>query len=357
MNFFSKKPKRKESLNKISKLINPPDGVHDLNTIHKNVKERIKEHNLDNNIVLVLKEPEGFFKIEIKNLELIFEMEPIAFDVYYREITFKKNEIKFSPGSIEIDISNTREPSEQHIDIFFHSKVFKFIENKINRPLFFTESSDKNHVTDIVLSNNKIKGMIFHLSEKNFYKLFFLEKNEIDNLGEIPENMSFQFDHNQKIDKKGLFPEKHKKLFLELKKRAIKDADKVLESIFIREIMECERKILAKKGLYSAYSDKFILCVEKYISNYGFSWLRPLLWLFFANGIFSAIIKYYIPCAQSIDGYNIFWNFFDPLFNVAQLCNACEKSTGIAMVKVFQKVIFAFLGYEIIKAFRRFSRK
>ena len=353
MKFFSKKTKRKESLKKILELIKPSRDVHDVKIIYEDAKKKIKAHNLDNNVVCILKEPEGFLKIEIKNLQLAIE-EAIVFDVYYREIIFERNKIT-SHITINIEISHKRRILKEREDIFGYGKVFKFIKNEISCRLFFTDSGITEG-TKIELTDNKIEAMIFDLC-KNRHRLSFLGKNEVGSLGlEIPESLSFQFDHNQKIDKKGRHPEQHKKLFLELKKRAIENGDKVSENIFTREIIECERKILAKKSLYISFSDRFILYIEKYISNYGFSWLRPLLWLFAVNGIFAAIVKYYIPCSQ-LEYFNIFWNFFDPFFNVAQINETCAKNTEIAVVKVLQKTIFAFLSYETIKAFRRFSKK
>ncbi len=211
--------------------------------------------------------------------------------------------------------------------------------------------------------------------------------------GEISIEPSVHWGAHQKLDEDGRHFLTHKKIFTILKQRAIANSDTMQEIILQREISKCDHAIVKSEKGWGTYENKAIFLFSKYISNYGTSWIKPLLWLAALNlaiavsGQYSILIynlKAWVIFDLILLGENfdcifagaisdmlniwtilsdsqtcsIFWRLLNPTNSLTDIPWETTNPNGwISFLFIFQKVILAVALYEIIKTFRRFGKR
>ena len=230
--------------------------------------------------------------------------------------------------------------------------------NTINDPQNSHHESLKNNTAQII--GNEFTKL--HIDQG--IDFFFRGNNKIKRL--IANNISrFNVDWRlgQEIDEENCYAYPHKKLFIKLKKKAIKNHDRFQELVFNSEIMHCDDKILRKRDVFdwekfnfdwNAFQDKIVFTIGKIFSNHGTSWLKPLGCLLFMNMMIALNYNCLDCCDPPV--WQIFWDLFNPLSNLAdneKIMNADE--TNLSFLNAAQKLLYAGLAYEIIRVFRRFT--
>ena len=177
--------------------------------------------------------------------------------------------------------------------VFINLEKNKFIDTKItvncsehrkyksNDP--YVDASDNM----VKLVDNKIGGILKIDGKINF---FFQGKNIIDNI--TSDDISIphiDWRIGQEIDVGGWHTYPHKMIFIELKKKAIKNHDKFQELILNREIIKLETKLLKQKKVNLSFFKKWNACFKRlypfFKKCYSFRrrlpleyWERPLNW-------------------------------------------------------------------------------
>lgn len=113
------------------------------------------------------------------------------------------------------------------------------------------------------------------------------------------------------------------------------------------------------------FFERFILLFNDISSKFGLSWIRPIVFILFLNFIFiSGIYKYGNVEIQTFQVLNTEINYFwlefiqmlNPLFNIERI-EINKWNELIYTLDVIRKIIFGILLYQLIVAFRKYSRK
>ena len=153
--------------------------------------------------------------------------------------------------------------------------------------------------------------------------------------------------HNN-LTKDASMASEHRATFLALQEQAAKRNDLLQEQIMKREVIRCERQLLRGQMSLGALQDKLILWWGEFSSRHGVSWARPLGLLIALN--FVLAIPFSVLCGTLDDSLLVFFELFKPLYYPA-----CESSGALLLITC-QKIAFAGLVYEVIRAGRRFAR-
>ena len=211
---------------------------------------------------------------------------------------------------------------------------------------------------------NNIGNLIFwHPTEKFVDKDGSCEKVQLDHLA---SKLTYEvyWGPYQKIIPQGRKWQEHKKFLLELKKVAEERQDSSQVNILAREIMICDHELIRQEPWLSSWQDRITLWFNKCVTNYGISWIGPLVLLIGINMDFTVVaLRLCYVDIFSWEGVRIFAETFNPLSsmqNVLLLQDDVQLLDGglalISVLDVLQKVILAICVYEVIRAGRRFSR-
>ena len=151
----------------------------------------------------------------------------------------------------------------------------------------------------------------------------------------------------------------YREFLLKLKREAESRQDDSQVNVLKREIMICDHKLIKPT---SPWQDRITLWFNATFSDYGISWVRPLLLLLLLNLAFALLAA----CLGGIEifswetGY-IYAKTFDPFSGLIDLGSSegikpQYKHVLIASLGVLQKIFLAICTYEIIRAGRRFTR-
>ena len=189
---------------------------------------------------------------------------------------------------------------------------------------------------------------------------------EINTTGVIPE---ITWNPYQKIS---LYHREHspeiqktKIIFLELRGRAQRTNNNFQEIVVNGEIAKLDHQMLKSEGRYRLHPDRIIFGWSHLISNYGSSWLRPMVWLLLVNALIATLGTMFsceIDCSI-IDLKQ--WSSicvdllipFDSVLDVFGLDGKHPNRLKFSVLNVTHKALYAALLYEIIKSFRRFARR
>ena len=151
--------------------------------------------------------------------------------------------------------------------------------------------------------------------------------------------------------------EGHRTWLLELKATAEKKEDSAQKDILSREIMKCDRELIRQEPWLTSWQDRLTLWFNATFSNYGISWVRPLMLLCAVNFLYSLL-----TACLSLEGWSG-WGFlhtFLESFNPLSIPESGSEKAGISALLLgaglVQKFFFVVCVYEIIRAGRRFSR-
>ncbi|MCH9665245.1 MAG: hypothetical protein K0U41_05290, partial [Gammaproteobacteria bacterium] len=112
-----------------------------------------------------------------------------------------------------------------------------------------------------------------------------------------------------------------------------------------------------------SFQDRFILRYSQLASNYGTSWIKPILWLFTVNFLFAIFLLFFKTNCNDIgcfiDGlFQKTFNLFIPFSMIDASINTSGDSKALySALNVLHKALYASLVYETVKSFRRFARK
>lgn len=246
-------------------------------------------------------------------------------------------------------IKNIEDKSEETID--------RVSIKDILRMLLYMDKKITVHPDDLkYLGESVVEMEDNYFSELNIvsHKSYFGGKNIINNL-EIDQRIKYLYwGLYQDIDPKGENAHNHKQIFAKLIECLAQNNDKILEAKLRREMLKCERILILEEKELHSLQDKFILWWGKWSSDYGISWLRPLLWITGINFFLASVVLCFLNPQSSL--WLIFFEFFNPISNLSDVVKTEKNKEWFALINVLQKVFLAALYYEFIKIVRRFSK-
>ena len=113
-------------------------------------------------------------------------------------------------------------------------------------------------------------------------------------------------------------------------------------------------------NFYDNFQDKILLFIEKWISHFGTDPLRPVFWFLLVNLLALFYYKGFGNIFQ-IDNIKENLNFLPDLMSPTKLLdlNSTDnmKLNGFEFFNFLRWIVNSFLLYEMIKSFRKFSKK
>lgn len=305
----------------------------------------------------------GYFigSTEISDILILYKKDPLG------EIIIKDYEIAnfYITGNIENNKLYLEDISCRifTLDQFSNSDKgsVKFVNLKASKKLNQGEISSFS-----ILRSNLGKAEFYRLDltgfkEVNIWDTHLLETIFTNIKWKTPiTNLFPPDDPNRKIQKdKRESILQIKETYRQLKYAVSKQGDTVQEAFFYGEEMKTYSKSLSFKN---KFEDKLVIKASKCFSNFGQSFLRPLLWLLFFHQLFLLILIYFFEYkGLKID----FHNPTLPAFNTAageyfRLLNPVHKSedfTGwMNFWDIWIRVSSSFFIYNLIRATRKFIR-
>ena len=362
-------------LDKTRKFIKTKYGKYYLIFNQKEFENKIKNEESDFSLHIFLFEI-NLTSIEFKN-DIFFDKSIFQNKIYFNDVVFKKQidfnqclfmemvefyNVKFIEKSFFFNLSfrngvnflycHFSESVDMAYSIFIN--IINFDRSHFERELFFKGSlflgtlsfssevylinfdniSFDNDDFILSLEGSRIKNLTHHESiESRRNKDKVLKKRNPD-LVEGLINLDFKNAENRET-------------FLVLKKLFIKMNDTISALEFHKKEYE---KYYSDLNWNKNFEDKFLLFFENYISHFGTSTLGALISFFLFNIICFLIYLYF-------DYKLFFFSFVNDLINNVNCFLASTTSLNLRIFPVFYLIINSFLTYEIIKSFRKFSRK
>jgi hypothetical protein len=147
-------------------------------------------------------------------------------------------------------------------------------------------------------------------------------------------------------------------VYRQLKHAMSKSGNYIEEKRFYSQEMNCYNKTLSWK---TNFWNKLILSFSNYCSNYGQSFLRPLLWLFLSTliffGVLVAFYDYKDLQIHLTDQFNRreTYRILGEFFNLLNPARKFEDLTGFAvLIDLISRVLASAFIYNMIRATRRF---
>ena len=156
---------------------------------------------------------------------------------------------------------------------------------------------------------------------------------------------------NTKFDKSN-----NRNTFLILKNLAMKQNDTVSALGFHRKEYDQYRKELRGEG--GEWQNRFMLWFEKHVSNYGTDWVMPIILIvgllalytpadiYFSKVKDLSVLKYTSEIMSNINAFSIF-----------SVNGSSGKEPLHIILEFFKNLFLVVFLYEVIKSFRKFSRK
>lgn len=261
---------------------------------------------------------------------------------YYREIVPEIEKKLKEKGRIKI--------SDLLIPILFMSK-------KIEIPYDVVIDTDPS--SSYILQSNKFNRIVFN----GKMNIFLYGKNIISQMTREDGLSLIYWGAYQKLDSDGKYPSSHKKILMDLKETATKNKDLQQEVILSREIEKCDHALNRKEPFSSAWQDRITFTLNKEISNYGISYIKPIIIMAYINLIFTLFLNCLVPFTDLNLLFSFFWELFNPIFQPHRFLNLYLPENlpdilpWISFGTIMQKLIYAICIYEIVKVIRRFRQK
>ena len=212
----------------------------------------------------------------------------------------------------------------------------------------------------ILLNNNKFDT----IKLCGYHKIEFSGQNKINLLeAQMPYPQIIWGPYQKILSNKLARIDAHKELFLILKNTAEEKRDTFQVEYFRVEIAKCEHERIQYEESSISFQDRFILRYSQLASNYGTSWIKPILWLFTVNFLFAIFLLFFKTNCNDIgcfiDGlFQKTFNLFIPFSMIDASINTSGDSKALySALNVLHKALYASLVYETVKSFRRFARK
>ncbi|UPZ35533.1 hypothetical protein MUB18_15625 [Sphingobacterium sp. PCS056] len=215
------------------------------------------------------------------------------------------------------------------------------------------EALDEN--SNIILKNSYLGKAQISSSDFSKYRRIIISNTNIIEV--IPVNVNWCYEN---INSESLAAKKE--IFRQLKLINKKNEDIDTKLKFEKHEMHMFLKL--SKQNKTSFSDKFILYTNFLSNNFGLSWLRALFILLSFSAICYTLIKFqlgqvYFSAELIADEIGYFLTFvnpihlFDKVFQIAK----DEHTNGAILIDSIAKLINAYLVFQLISAFRKYSRK
>ena len=217
------------------------------------------------------------------------------------------------------------------------------------------KTNDRIH---LILNDNQINALNIER-----FSVFLQGANQIKKLPTHTREIDIYWNEKTIVDPEGEHTYHNRDFLIELKKKFKSKEDSLQERLIQRELIKCEAQILKKEGLMSAWQNKFIMFMSGFISNYGISWIRPLVLLFIINLILSYVAHAYMNYYYGLELNSLCYVFFEslnPTSNLRDTIFVADSSNtylALSIINIFHKLFFGMAAYETIKIVRRFSIK
>lgn len=212
-----------------------------------------------------------------------------------------------------------------------------------------------NEKSNIILKNSNLgKLQASSIDFSKFKRILISNTNFIDI---VPVNVKWCYDNLQSDD---LSAKKENYRQLKLINRKNEDIDSKLK--FERYEMHTFLKLSKENKIH--FRDKLIL-VTNYLSNdFGISWTRALYLLLSFSVICYTIIKYRLGFTQFdmnsvVDEIGYFLNFVNPIHQFDKIfkIEESQKTNGAIFIDSISKIINAYLIFQLVSSFRKYSQK
>ncbi|WP_223599778.1 hypothetical protein [Chryseobacterium sp. GVT01B] len=218
-----------------------------------------------------------------------------------------------------------------------------------------TDLEALDHKSNIILKNSNL-GKV-QVSSIDFSKFKRILINNTNIMEIIPVNINWCF---KNIYSESLTAKKENFRQLKLINQKNEDIDSKLkyEKYEMHTFLKLSRE---NKG---DFKDKFIL-ITNYLSNdFGLSWTRSILILFIFSIICYTLIKIqlghiYFHKELIADEIGYFLNFVNPvhLFEKIFPITKNDSTNGAVLIDSLAKIINAYLIFQLVSAFRKYSKK
>ena len=291
----------------------------------------------------------------IRNSKFVSKAAGICIDTFLSKDMEKKVE-KLSPDDQNSDGSISDAGTAQiHIENCRHM-------NYVAINTTYLHMRRKNSFVNFTYRTPKTKWV----KEKDAAGKEILRKRKLSDLANAdhPDIYSIRWKAYQEMRPHGII-EAQKEHMLRLKEISELSNDKYQVDIFRREIAKCDHIIVGIQPFSESWQDQLTLFVSKYLSNYGISWVRPLVALLIANCILAALYFVFSEPDASLSSFlHVFFETLNPLTRIDHICitpppgGTCSIEMGwpLSMLDVLHKLVYALCAYEMIRAGRRFTR-
>ncbi len=159
-------------------------------------------------------------------------------------------------------------------------------------------------------------------------------------------------------------PGKAREVYRQLKLALDNQKDYINANRFYSLEMKAYEKVLGNKSCIKAFQDKLVFKIHKSASDFGQSWIRPLVWIILISISF-ALIKYLhkeeIPYRYLPDWAGSILNSIAKLLNefakAFLIIPGKDKIQGIEFISLIIYILLAFFTYQFIVAVRRKVRR
>jgi hypothetical protein len=204
-------------------------------------------------------------------------------------------------------------------------------------------------VNDSLLGKAQINNIDFNKFKKSFI-------NSSNLLEIIPVNITWckaeKFNSTNSL----------KEVFRQLKIVSIKNEDLLNKHYFSK--LEMEKILSLQEFSFKNFNDFFILKTNKISNDFGLNWLKSLKYYLILSAIFYTTIKYcldykYFNADFILDDLGNFLNFINPLHQFDKVFNIenIKNTNGGLLIDGISKIINAYLLFQLISSFRKYSNK
>lgn len=287
--------------------------------------------------------------------------------IYHKDLIINvKPESAFRMQNCSLDFSGSAHliftKETQNIQISDTHKSIIRLENnqfKINNLNILTDislsksnesgvgQSDKDNVTEVFIDRNKI----YQLNLNCDGRIEIRRKNTIEKFFTVNIDADIYYSQSNEVVHNESNADSHKYIFQKLHEKETNQHNHFQAQIFKREVLLCEQQLRLSESFWDSWQDRLIFWWGDIVSQHGISWVRPGLILILVNAWLSMPITGLDYNKGTIEVWVTFFNMFKPLYYPD------SNNFFVLSIFAFQKILFAGLVYEAIRAGRRFSRQ
>jgi hypothetical protein len=299
----------------------------------------------------------------------------IIADGYYKKIYFQNvfqipnirleggNKKKESLKIDEFELNFIREKSEIQARFLTINKLKINRYSNIDGTLTFqgVKIIDSFSFEDSDLENVKFNDVDFHKSRVIFDRSYITSAKFANILWPNNHEISSSIINDKNDSKIEIELLRSKtEVYRQLKKVYLNDSNNVEALKFYRNEMSSywERVQIDKKD---TKENRILICVNKYVSDFGQSYFLPILWLFVIHLVFCIIIWNIEACSHChsgtfcendfLKGVAQYFSWINPIFKVP------ERWTNISIsIGFFMRLSSGFFIYHLVKATRKFGK-